>query len=76
MKKATKGRPFSGYLLFDGAKVYVGEEVICGRQMLRSEYITLAEQGRTEELEGFKSRKGKDFSARLILKDGFVAFDM
>ena len=54
MKKATKGKPFSGYLLFDGAKVYVGEEVICGRQMLRSDYITLAEQGRTEELEGFK----------------------
>lgn len=76
MKKATKGKPFSGYLLFDGSRVYVGEEVVCGRQMLRSEYITLAEQGQTEELSGFKSKKGKDFSAKLVLKDGFVSFDM
>lgn len=75
MGGANKGKPFTGYLLFDGSSVYVGEETFHGRQMLKREYIDLAEKGQTEELDGFVSKKGSRFAARLILKKGFISFD-
>ena len=49
--------------------------VICKRTILRDELIPLLTVGETELLNGFVSKKGRKFSAKLkLLKDGGVSF--
>jgi hypothetical protein len=48
---------------------------ICKREIPISEARRLIATGSTEKLNRFISKKGKFFEARLVLKDGEVAFD-
>lgn len=69
-------KPFSAYLLFDGDHVMLGKELMSGRNMERSDYEQLLEEGSTDELKGFKSSKGNDFSAKLKIDKGRIVFDL
>ena len=48
---------------------------IAGRSTSQSLAQVLLSKGRTQELKGFKSKAGKRFSAKLVLKEGKVEFD-
>lgn len=48
---------------------------IAGNDISQELALKLINDGKTEKVEGFKSRKGTDFGASLILKNGQVKFD-
>lgn len=74
--KAKEGSPFSAYLVHYGGKLIVIRSIISGRKIGIDVVTKLLEDGYTEEISGFKSKAGKEFSARLKLnKDGQVQFD-
>lgn len=49
--------------------------VVAGRPLSPEEAMQLLKTGSTEVLNGFVSRAGKNFSARLLFRDGKVVFD-
>lgn len=49
--------------------------VVAGRPLSPEEAMQLLKTGSTEVLNGFVSRAGKNFSARLLYQDGKVVFD-
>ncbi len=48
---------------------------ICRRDIPKDEAVRLLSTGSTARIRGFVSKTGKRFDARLVLKDGSVAFD-
>ena len=58
----------------EGCTFRVGT-VICGRVITKSELSRLLDEGATEKLDGFVSKRGKPFSARLVVKDKAAVFD-
>ena len=63
----------SGYK--DGCKFKFGS-FICGRAISLSNASLLLTEGKTSEIQGFKSKKnGESFNSRLILEDGKVIFE-
>jgi DNA topoisomerase-3 len=48
--------------------------VICKRVISLSNAKMLLESGTTAEIQGFVSKAGKPFNARLVLEDGKVNF--
>ncbi len=75
-KDVAKGRygySCTGYK--DGCKFRFGS-FICGRAISLSNARLLLEEGKTAEIQGFKSKKGdRSFNSRLILEDGNVIFE-
>ena len=66
-----------GYLCANqsqGCPLYVAKR-IAKKQITQEIMKTLLTEGETERLEGFTSRAGKPFSARLVLKEGRAVFD-
>ena len=56
-----------------GCKFFVSE--ICGVEIPVKQIKYLLKYGRTEVISGFKSKKGNEFSARLMLKDNKIELD-
>lgn len=54
---------------------FVVWRTIAGKKLSESQIKKLIMSGSTEKISGFKSKAGKDFSAKIILKDGKTAFD-
>ena len=71
--KAKDGKPAnyycSGYK--DGCKFSVRKS-INGKTITKTNLKDLIEKGRTREIKGFVSNKGKEFSAYLVLVDAYV----
>lgn len=57
----------------NGCKFFVSE--ICGRRIPPVQIKKIIEKGRTDVIKGFKSKKGTEFDAALILKEGKIQFD-
>ncbi|MCT8977134.1 DNA topoisomerase [Clostridium sp. CX1] len=57
----------------NGCKFFVSE--ICGKKISTVQIKKIIERGRTDIIKGFKSKKGTDFDAALILKEGKIQFD-
>ena len=57
----------------DGCHFIVGK--IAGKKISEKFFYQLIRNGITEEIEGFKSKTGKKFSARLKLENGQISFD-
>ena len=70
--KSRYGYSCSGYK--DGCKFSIGG-VICKRVISKKNAQMLLETGKTSEIQGFISKNGKMFNARLKLEDGLVKFD-
>lgn len=66
-----KGYGCSGY---PDCKVII-PKVIAGKKLSERNIRDLLEKGATEQISGFKSKAGKDFSSALILKDGKVEWE-
>ena len=59
----------------EGCKFYFGS-FICGRAVSLKNASLLLSEGKTAEIQGFKSKKdGKSFNSRLVLEDGKVIFE-
>ncbi|MFA9396703.1 MAG: DNA topoisomerase [Clostridiaceae bacterium] len=56
-----------------GCKFFVGE--ICGVIIEKQEIKNLMKYGKTHIISGFKSKKGNEFSTRLIIKNKKIEFD-
>lgn len=56
-----------------GCKFFVSE--ICGVEIPTQQIKNLLKYGKTEIISGFKSKKGNEFSARLVLKDNKIELD-
>ncbi|MBC8062079.1 MAG: topoisomerase C-terminal repeat-containing protein [Clostridiaceae bacterium] len=56
-----------------GCKFFVSE--ICGIAIPVDQIKNLLKYGKTEIISGFKSKKGNEFSARLVLKDNKIELD-
>ena len=54
---------------------FVVWRTIAGKKLSESQIKKLITSGSTEKISGFKSKAGKDFSAKIVLKDGKTAFD-
>lgn len=48
---------------------------IAGKKLTESQIKKLVNEGSTEMITGFKSKAGKTFSAKIVLKDGKTTFD-
>ncbi|WP_125152047.1 type IA DNA topoisomerase [Clostridium rectalis] len=55
-----------------GCKFFLGE--ICGKEVSDTQIKKLIKTGETDLLTGLKSKKGKEFSARLIIKNSKIQF--
>lgn len=55
-----------------GCKFFLGE--ICGQKIPIDQIKKLIMQGQTDIINGFKSKKGNEFSAKLIIKDWKIQF--
>ena len=55
-----------------GCKFFIGE--MCGQKIPLEQIKKLIVDGKTDVLKGFKSKKGNEFSARLIIKDRKIQF--
>lgn len=71
LRKMSWGWGCAGYK--EGCKFSVG--TIAGKKLTDNQIKQLIEKGKTSEIKGFKSKAGKSFSAKLILKDGKIVFD-
>ncbi len=71
------GNPYDAYLFLKNKKVGVVRTKLAGREFTKEEVVDLIENGHTDdELSGFISKSGKEFSAKLKLnKDMQVEFD-
>ena len=59
----------------EGCKFSISK-TLCDKKLTDKQIETLITKGATKEIKGFKSKKtGKEFSARLVLKDGKASFD-
>ncbi|WP_254905218.1 topoisomerase C-terminal repeat-containing protein, partial [Clostridium tyrobutyricum] len=58
----------------EGCKFFIGKQ-IAGKNITESIVKKLIKGKETNIMKGFKSKKGKEFEAKLILKDGKVTFD-
>jgi DNA topoisomerase-3 len=58
----------------EGCKFFIGKQ-IAGKTITESIVKKLIKGKETNIIKGFKSKKGKEFEAKLILKDGKVTFD-
>lgn len=58
----------------DGGCKFVVWKKIASREISQEEAKTLIENGETEQLDGFVSKAGKSFSAKLVIEDGKVVF--
>lgn len=56
-----------------GCKFFVSD--ICGVEIPFEEIKHLLKYGKTEVIKGFKSKKGNEFSARLVIKDNKVELE-
>lgn len=56
-----------------GCKFFISE--ICGKKIPITQIKKIIESGKTDLIQGFKSKKGVDFNARLILKDEKIQFE-
>jgi hypothetical protein len=72
IKRGKFGYYCSGYK--DGCKLNVPFR-LCGRIISLSDLSALLENGKTEKLSGFISKKGKPFDSVLKLENGRVEFD-
>ena len=70
--KSRYGYACSGYK--DGCKFSINA-VICKRVISKKNAIMLLETGKTSEIQGFVSKTGKPFNAKLKLENGKVVFD-
>ena len=70
--RTRRGYGCKGYK--EGCKFTIWSTV-AGRQISVVEAKALLNEGRTEVLDGFKSKKGTDFSARLKLEGDKVSFE-
>ena len=70
--KSRYGYACSGYK--DGCKFSINA-VICKRVISKKNAIMLLETGKTSEIQGFVSKTGKPFNAKLKLENGRVVFD-
>ncbi len=50
-------------------------KIVCGKRVNSRTAKKLLESGETSLLRGFRSKAGRAFSARLVLKHGLVSFD-
>ncbi len=74
-KDVVRGKFSYGCIGFDeGCKFRVGIN-ICQRDIPIAEVKRLVETGSTEMLSGFISKNGKQFDARLVVKDGAAVFN-
>lgn len=55
-----------------GCKFFVSE--ICGKKIPVEQIKNLMSHGKTDIINGFKSKKGNEFNARLIIKGGKIEF--
>ena len=73
-KNVVRGRQNYGCMGYsDGCEFKVGVN-ICKRDMPIASVRRLLAEGATEKLDGFISKNGKSFSAKLVLKDGKAVF--
>ncbi len=70
--KSRYGYSCSGYK--EGCRFSIGG-VICRRVISKSNAQLLLETGKSSEIQGFISKTGKPFNARLKLENGLVKFD-
>ncbi len=70
--KSRYGYACSGYK--EGCKFSIGG-VICKRVISKRNAELLLQTGKTSEIQGFISKAGKTFNARLKIEDGAVKFD-
>lgn len=74
-KDVVRGKFSYGCIGFDeGCKFRVGIN-ICQRDIPIAEVKRLVETGSTEMMSGFISKNGKQFDARLVVKDGAAVFN-
>ena len=74
-KSVIRGKQDYGCLGYkDGCKFRIGS-IICNRQIPIAAARQLLEHGRTQEIGGFVSKSGKQFSARLRLDGDRAVFD-
>lgn len=74
-KNVVRGKFSYGCMGFeDGCKFRVGINV-CRRDIPISEIRRLLAEGSTAPMEGFISKSGKRFTARLVMKDGNAVFN-
>lgn len=72
VRKNSKGYGCVGYK--DGCKFFIGEK-IAGKKLTETQIKTLCEKGETKKIEGFTSKAGKKFGARLkVGPDGKIEF--
>ena len=74
-KNVIRGRQNYGCMGYtDGCEFRMGV-TICHRDIPISEVRRLLAEGKTNKLYGFISKRGKNFSGKLALKDGDVVFE-
>lgn len=73
--KSKEGNLFDAYIVFDGKNIFTVKHILSGRAISQDDVMQLLQNGHTEELSGFKSSKGNEFSAKLKLDNGAVKFD-
>lgn len=71
VKKNKKGYCCSNYS--DGCSFFIGK--IAGVDITMNDIKELTSKGRTKVIQGFKSKEGKTFSAKLAIKNNNVVFD-
>lgn len=71
IKRGTYAYGCSNYK--DGCRMRI-PLFLCGRTITADEVASLLEKGETKQLSGFKSKKGKDFSAVLKLEKDTIKF--
>lgn len=69
--KNSKGYGCSNWK--SGCKFFLGQ--ICGKTISPTQIKKLIKTGKTDLIKGFKSKAGKDFTARLILREQKIEFD-
>ena len=57
----------------NGCEFSIGKK-FAGKTIPKSQILKLLEQGMTDEIKGFKSKAGKEFSAKLKVEDGKITF--
>ena len=74
-KNVVRGKSSYGCMGFaDGCAFRVGIN-ICKKSIPILEVERLLAEGKTEKIQGFISKNGKRFEARLVLRDGAAVFD-
>lgn len=72
--ESPKAYGCSNWKTSDGACKFAIWKNIAQRELSEDEAKALLEYGETEVLDGFVSKKGNNFSAKLVLEDDKVSF--